>query len=110
MLSSSNVSVCQSNDPLGTGIALDDCRMVPTQFRRRSHGYTLVEMLVVMAIFAAMALVGVPWFLKPMQRTALKSSASQISVTLAAARMTAVKRNVPVSVVISSLTPPIQFQ
>ena len=84
--------------------------MVPTQSRRQSHGYTLVEMLVVMAIFAAMALVGVPWFLKTMQRSALKSAASQISVTLTAARMTAVKRNLPVSLVIMSLTPPIQFQ
>ncbi|MEP6992875.1 MAG: GspH/FimT family pseudopilin [Acidobacteriota bacterium] len=83
--------------------------MVPNASVDRSHGFTLVEILVVMAIFAAMALVGVPYMLKIAQRNALKSAAREISVTLAAARMTAVKQNQPVTVAIGSVTPPIQF-
>lgn len=77
---------------------------------RRSRGYTLVEILVVMAILAIITVVSLPWFLKLIQRNALKSSAREIAVTLAAARMTAVKRNAPVSVVIMSVTPPLRFQ
>ena len=96
-------------DSHGTGIASCQRRMVPTRALRRSLGFTLVELLVVMAIFAAMALVAIPWFFKITQRNALKSSAHQVQITLAAARMSAVKRNAPVSVVINSLTPPIQF-
>lgn len=76
---------------------------------RRSRGYTLVEVLVVMAILAALSLVAVPWFLKLSQRYALKSAAREIATTLAAARMTAVKLNQPVSVVLISITPPIQI-
>lgn len=83
--------------------------MVPFSLERRSRGYSLVEMLVVVAIFALMALVTLPWFFKLTQRNALKSSAREIQITLSAARMSAVKRNAQVSVVIASLTPPIQF-
>jgi Tfp pilus assembly protein FimT len=70
----------------------------------------MVEILVVLAILAIITVVSLPWFLKVMQRNALKSSAQEISITLAAARMTAVKRNQPVSVVIMSVTPPLQFR
>src|SRR5262249_32074828 len=52
----------------------------------------------------------IPWFMKLMQRQALKSAAREIQITLTAARMTAVKLNAPVSVAIVSTTPPIQFQ
>ena len=76
----------------------------------RSRGYTLAEMLIVLAIVGLMAVVGIPWFMKLMQRQALKSAAREIQITLNAARMTAVKRNAPVSVAIASLTPPISFQ
>lgn len=70
----------------------------------------MVEILVVLAILAIVTVVALPWFLKLTQRTALKSSAREIATTLAAARMTAVKLNAPVSVVIMSVTPPIGFQ
>lgn len=83
--------------------------MVPSTYVRRSRGFTLVEILVVMAILAALSLVAIPWFLKLSQRYALKSGAREIATTLAAARMTAVKLNQPVSVVLVSITPPLQI-
>lgn len=76
----------------------------------RSRGYTMAEILVVLAIVGLLAAVGIPWFAKLSQRTALKSAAREIQITLTAARMTAVKRNAPVFVAITSLTPPLQFQ
>jgi prepilin-type N-terminal cleavage/methylation domain-containing protein len=84
--------------------------MVQSTSLLRSRGYSLVELLVVLAILALMTVIGIPWFMKLMQRQALKSAAHDIQITLTAARMTAVKRNAPVSVVITSLTPPIQLQ
>lgn len=44
-------------------------------------------------IIGVMALAAAPWFFKIMQRNTMKSSAQEISITLAAARMRAVKRN-----------------
>ena len=66
--------------------------------------------MVVLAIMAALSLVAVPWFLRITQRNALKSAARELSITLAAARMTAVKLNAPVNVVIAAVTPPVEFQ
>lgn len=77
---------------------------------RRSRGYTLVEIMVVLAILAALSLVAIPWFLRISQRNALKSAARELAITLAGARMTAVKLNAPVNVVIAAVTPPLEFQ
>ena len=63
-----------------------------------------------MALMAMMALVATPWFVKLHQRNQIKSAALEIQTTLLAARMKAVKLNQPVSVVITSVTPPIEFQ
>lgn len=78
--------------------------------RRREAGFSLAEMLVVVAMVGLMALVAVPWFVKIAQRQQIQSAAREISVALAAARMTAVKRNAQISFVASSTTPPLTFQ
>ena len=83
--------------------------MVHLSPESRSRGYSLVELLVVLAILALVTLVAIPWFFKLTQRNALKSAAREIQITLTAARMSAIKRNAPVSVAIASLTPPIRF-
>lgn len=83
--------------------------MLHSKSMRRSRGFTLVEILIVMAIMAALALVAVPWFLKISQRNALKSAAHEVQTTLLAARMKAVRRNQPVSVVIVSAVPPLEL-
>jgi len=77
---------------------------------RRVRGFSLVELLVVMGIMASLALVAIPWFVKISQRNSLKSAAREVQTTLLAARIKAVNRNGPVSVVISSLGPPVVFQ
>ena len=84
--------------------------MVSSRTVRRVHGYTIVEVMVVLAVLALLTLIAVPWFLKISQRQALKSAAREIQITLTAARMSAVKRNAPVSVAFLSLTPPIRMQ
>lgn len=78
--------------------------MYRTRTVYRSPGYSLIELLVVMVIIAMMALVATPWFLRITQRNKLKSAANEIHSTLLAARMIAVKRNQPVSVVVTAAT------
>lgn len=84
--------------------------MVPSTSLLRTRGFTMLELLIVLAIMGILAAVGIPWFMKVMQRQRLKAAVHEIQTTLAAARMTAVKLNAPVSVAIVSTTPPIQFQ
>ena len=79
-------------------IALHRPEMSPLRPASRSRGYSIVELMIVMAIIAIMALAATPWFLKIMQRNTLKSAAQEMSITFAAARMRAVKRNLPAEV------------
>ncbi len=67
--------------------------MSPLRSVSRSRGYSLVELIVVVAIIGIMALAAGPWFFKIAQRNTMKSSAQEMSITFAAARMRAVKRN-----------------
>ena len=74
--------------------------MIPKNraLRRESRGYTLIELLIVVAIVALMAFVAAPWFSRISQRNQLRSAAREIQTTLLAARMTAVRNNAPASV------------
>jgi prepilin-type N-terminal cleavage/methylation domain-containing protein len=71
---------------------------------RGERGFTLIELLVVMAIIALMALVAAPWFLKLAQRNQVRSAAREVQTSLLAARMAAVKRNLPARVQITKAT------
>jgi prepilin-type N-terminal cleavage/methylation domain-containing protein len=68
-------------------------------------GFTLVEMLVVLAIVGLVAAVATPWLRQVSRRSALSSAASQIQTTLLAARMRAVRRNLPASVLVVTSPP-----
>ncbi|HTO89442.1 MAG TPA: GspH/FimT family pseudopilin [Thermoanaerobaculia bacterium] len=74
------------------------------------RGFSLVELVIVVALIAMMSLLAAPWFIKLNQRNQIKSAARELQTTLLAARMKAVKRNQQVNVVISSVTPPLEFQ
>src|SRR5262245_65630584 len=73
---------------------------------RGSGGFSLLELLVVLAILAIMALAVAPWFLKVSQRNQVRNAAQEVAITLAAARMRAVKRNLPARVLITPPTGP----
>jgi prepilin-type N-terminal cleavage/methylation domain-containing protein len=75
-----------------------------------ARGFSLVELAIVVALVAMMSLIAAPWFVKIYQRNQVKSAAFEVQTTLIAARMRAVKRNVPVSVIITSVTPPIELK
>lgn len=62
------------------------------------RGFSLVELLVVLALLAMSALIATPWFVKIMQRSQLRSDAYEIQAALMAARMSAVKRNTSATV------------
>ncbi|HMF09417.1 MAG TPA: prepilin-type N-terminal cleavage/methylation domain-containing protein [Thermoanaerobaculia bacterium] len=64
-------------------------------------GFSLVELLIVVALIALAALVAVPWFFKIQQRTQLRSDAYEIQAAVIAARMSAVKYNTTASVTIT---------
>ncbi len=57
-----------------------------------------------MAIMGILALAAAPWFAKISQRNQIKSAAQQLAITLQAARMRAVKRNLPARVVVTRAT------
>ena len=72
--------------------------------RRRERGFSIVELLIVMAILSILALAAAPWFAKISQRNEVRSAGSELAITLAAARMRAVKRNLPARVIITRAT------
>ena len=72
--------------------------------RGRERGFSIVEILIVLAIIAILALAAAPWFAKISQRNEVKSAGGELAITLAAARMRAVKRNLPARVVITRAT------
>ncbi|HZI66455.1 MAG TPA: prepilin-type N-terminal cleavage/methylation domain-containing protein [Thermoanaerobaculia bacterium] len=65
---------------------------------RRHSGFSLLEVLIVIAIIAAVSLVAAPWFARISQRSKLRSAAREVHATLLAARMTAVRSGIPASV------------
>ena len=109
MLNHDDETVSPNVQHPGMGIALGRSSMVPST-SPQSQGYTLAELIVVLAIVGFLAAFGAPFLAKISQRNNLKSAVREIQSTLMAARMTAVKRNAPVSVAIVSLTPPITLQ
>jgi prepilin-type N-terminal cleavage/methylation domain-containing protein len=69
---------------------------------RKPRGFSLVELMIVLALIAMMALLAAPWFVKMHQRSQIRSAAFELETTLLAARMKAVKRNQQVSVALVS--------
>ena len=68
-------------------------------------GYTLLEMLLVLAIVGVLVAVAVPNFMAWNQKFKLKSDVANLAGTLAFARMTAINQNTPVIATVAQLPP-----
>ena len=68
-------------------------------------GYSLLEMMVVMAIIGVLVAVAIPNFITWNQKQKLKSNVANLAGTLAFARMTAINQNTPVVVNVSQVLP-----
>jgi prepilin-type N-terminal cleavage/methylation domain-containing protein len=73
--------------------------------RGEAEGFSLVELLAVVAVIAICAVIAAPWLSKMGRRNALGSAASEIQTTLLAARMRAVRLNAPASVLVVTAGP-----
>ena len=67
----------------------------PVERHRRGKGFTLIELMVVMAILAIFVVVALPGFSALRLSTNLKSYSSELAASVLMARSEAIKRNIP---------------
>lgn len=70
------------------------------------NGYTLVEMMVVLAIIGVLVSIAVPNFLSWNRKYQLKSDVANLAGTMAFARMSAINQNIQVLVTVNQAAPP----
>jgi len=66
--------------------------------RRRSDGFTLIEMAIVLAVVSLIAIIGLPALLNTIARTNLTNSARETAALLRAARFDAIKHSTSTTV------------
>ncbi|HTH68290.1 MAG TPA: GspH/FimT family pseudopilin [Rhodanobacter sp.] len=69
-----------------------------------SRGFTLIEMLVTLAIFAVLLMIAIPSMRPFLQSQSVKNASMDINSTVALARSEAIKRNATVDVTANSAT------
>lgn len=73
---------------------------------KRSHGFTLIEMMITLAVFALLLMVGLPSMTTWLQNQQIRTSAEGIQAGLQLARAEALRRNAPVRFqLVDTLTP-----
>ena len=73
----------------------------PSRPAHRARGFTIIEMVIVLAIFSILALIGLPALLKMLARQSLVSAAHETAGLMRQARFTAVKRGMNVRVAVN---------
>ena len=63
--------------------------------RPAAAGFSLVELLVVLALIGILALIGMPWMLGTLHRAKLVATAREASTLMQGARLEAIKRSAP---------------
>jgi len=67
-------------------------------FRKQNRGFTLIEMIVIVAIVGMVVLIGVPAIVGAMKRARLESAARQAQIMINATRLQAVKSGTRIAV------------
>ena len=68
--------------------------------RSSSPGFTLIELMVTIAVFTILAVIAIPSFLELRERMALRGASDQMVSFWANAKMEAVKRHTPLAITI----------
>ncbi|WP_165782394.1 GspH/FimT family pseudopilin [Solilutibacter silvestris] len=68
-------------------------RMARQMIRRRERGFTLIELMVTVAVLAIVAAIAAPSFTQLILRSRLTSTANEVVAALQLARMEAIRRN-----------------
>lgn len=71
------------------------CRRIARPGSAKRRGFTLIELIIVMALIAIMAGLGYPTLQKQLVRIRTMTSARQITATFQRARLEAIRRNAP---------------
>lgn len=72
---------------------------------RNTHGFTLIEVVVVTAIMAILAAISTPYILDWIDATRLRSGVSAVTTRLAVARSEAIKRSADQTLAITTASP-----
>lgn len=83
---------------LSTGIPVPDWTRTAATMRRcgmRGAGFTLVEIMIVVAILGLVLAMGAPSFVRTLQKEPLRQAVTDVSEILSHARATAILRGVP---------------
>lgn len=73
--------------------------MRPRQPGRADSGFSLVELLIVLALIAILTLIGMPWMLSTLNRAKMVAAAKESATMMQLARLESIKQGVPTQVI-----------